>query len=149
MPLYRRLLHFLRPYRGRVAGTLLLSATANALAALSFALFIPFLNTLFALPPLGVGTPNRMSALLRRSSVPLSRKGASKMDALRTVILVILATMLLKNAFAWLAGQMGAGLQERVTRDLRNAVYTHLELLSLRFFQRHKTRLPEMETVGG
>lgn len=138
MPLYRRLLHFLRPYRGRVAGTLLLSATANALAALSFALFIPFLNTLFELPPLGIGTPNRMTLLLRQL-IGRFLDGADKMDALRTVIVVILATMLLKNAFAWLAGQMGAGLQERVTRDLRNAVYTHLELLSLRFFQRHKT----------
>ena len=138
MPLYRRLLRFLRPYRGRVMGTLLLSATANALAALSFALFIPFLNTLFELPALGIGTPNRMTLLLRQL-IGRFLDGADKMDALRTVILVILATMLLKNAFAWLAGQMGAGLQERVTRDLRNAVYTHLERLSLRFFQKHKT----------
>ena len=44
---YRRLQQFLRPYYGRVLGTLCLSALANALSAFSYALFVPFLNTLF------------------------------------------------------------------------------------------------------
>lgn len=135
---YRRLQQFLRPYYGRVVGTLLLSALANALSAFSYALFVPFLNTLFNKEPFDAGAGSKMTKLLEPMGTWIlgSREG---MDALRVVILVILTTMLLKNVFAWLAGQMGAGLQERVTRDLRNTVYTHLERLPLRFFTGHKT----------
>lgn len=138
MPLSRRLLQFLRPYYGRVVGTLLLSALANALSAFSYALFVPFLNTLFNQEAFDAGAGSKMTRLLKGMGSWLLDERES-MDALRVVILVILGTMLLKNVFAWLAGQMGAGLQERVTRDLRNAVYTHLERLPLRFFTSHKT----------
>ncbi len=135
---YRRLQQFLRPYYGRVVGTLLLSALANALSAFSYALFVPFLNTLFDHQPFDAGAGSKMSALLQAIGSRVLA-GRETMAALRIVILVILVTMLLKNVFAWLAGQTGAGLQERVTRDLRNAVYTHLERLPLRFFTSHKT----------
>jgi len=138
MSLYRRLQQFLRPYYGRVVGTLLLSGMANALSAFSYALFVPFLNTLFNQEPFDAGAGSQMSRLLRGMGAWLL-DGREKMAQLRVVILVILATMLLKNLFAWLSGQTGAGLQERVTRDLRNALYVHLERLPLRFFTTHKT----------
>jgi len=138
MGLYRRLQQFLRPYYGRVLGTALLSAIANSLNAFSYALFVPFLNTLFNKKPFDAGASSKMSGVLETlGSWVLG--GRSEMEALRIVILVILATMMLKNVFAWLSGQMGAGLQERVTRDLRNTTYTHLERLPLRFFRDNKT----------
>jgi subfamily B ATP-binding cassette protein MsbA len=138
MPLYRRLQQFLRPYYGRVVGTALLSATANALNAFSYALFVPFLNTLFNKKPFDAGESSKMSGVLETLGAWLL-DGRTEMEALRIVILVILGTMMLKNVFSWLSGQMGAGLQERVTRDLRNTVYTHLERLPLRFFRDNKT----------
>ena len=138
MGLYRRLQQFLRPYYGRVVGTALLSATANALNAFSYALFVPFLNTLFNKKPFDAGASSKMSGVLEALGAWVLH-GRTEMEQLRTVILVILATMMLKNVFAWLSGQMGAGLQERVTRDLRNTTYTHLERLPLRFFRDHKT----------
>jgi subfamily B ATP-binding cassette protein MsbA len=55
------------------------------------------------------------------------------------VIFVILALVLLKNVFVWLGGQLGAGLQEYVTRDLRDAVFKHLQRLPIGYFQRTKT----------
>ena len=39
----------------------------------------------------------------------------------------------------WVSGQLGAQLQEYVTRDLRNALYSHLQRLPLGFFMRTKT----------
>jgi len=138
MSIYRRLQQFLRPYYGRVVGTLLLSALANALSAFSYALFVPFLNTLFDHQAFDAGTGSQMTRLLQWMGGWLLQ-GRESMAALRVVIVVILTTMLLKNLFAWLSGQMGAGLQERVTRDLRNALYVHLERLPLGFFTTHKT----------
>jgi subfamily B ATP-binding cassette protein MsbA len=138
MGLCKRLQQFLRPYYGRVLGTALLSAVANALNAFSYALFVPFLNTLFNKKPFDAGANSKMSGVLETLGAWVLG-GRSEMAALRIVILVILATMMLKNVFAWLSGQMGAGLQERVTRDLRNTTYTHLERLPLRFFRDNKT----------
>jgi len=138
MDLYKRLQQFLRPYYGRVVGTMLLSAIANALNAFSYALFVPFLNTLFNKKPFDAGASSRMSGVLETLGAWVL-DGRTEMEALRIVILVILGTMMLKNVFTWLSGQMGAGLQERVTRDLRNTTYTHLERLPLRFFRDNKT----------
>src|SRR5205814_8539125 len=64
---------------------------------------------------------------------------AQPMTSLRAVIFVILALVLAKNVFVWLGGQLGAGLQEFVTRDLRDAVFSHLQRLPIRYFQRTKT----------
>ena len=61
------------------------------------------------------------------------------MGSLQTVVLIILAAIALKNLFAWLSGRLGAGLQELVTRDLRDTVYRHLVQLPLSYFQRTKT----------
>jgi subfamily B ATP-binding cassette protein MsbA len=44
-----------------------------------------------------------------------------------------------KNLLIWVSSQLGASLQEYVTRDLRNAVYAHLQRLPLPFFTRTKT----------
>jgi subfamily B ATP-binding cassette protein MsbA len=45
----------------------------------------------------------------------------------------------IKNVFVWLGGQLGASLQENVTRDLRDGVFRHLQRLPLGYFQRTKT----------
>jgi subfamily B ATP-binding cassette protein MsbA len=55
------------------------------------------------------------------------------------MIVAILAVTALKNVFVWIGGQLGASLQENVTRDLRDAVFTHLVRLPLGYFQRTKT----------
>jgi subfamily B ATP-binding cassette protein MsbA len=55
------------------------------------------------------------------------------------VIFLILALVVLKNVFTWLGGQLGAGLQEYVTRDLRNSVFSHLQRLPIGYFHRTKT----------
>ena len=43
-----------------------------------------------------------------------------------------------KNVFVWTGGLLGASLQEYVTRDLRDGVFSHMQRLPLRYFQRTK-----------
>ena len=50
-----------------------------------------------------------------------------------------MVTVALKNFFVWFAGQLGVQLQEYVTRDLRDAVYRHLQRLPIGWFTRNKT----------
>jgi subfamily B ATP-binding cassette protein MsbA len=129
----RRLLPFLRPHRWRLAVTLACNLGAAALDVFSFTLLIPFLDTMF-----GIESTGRLSTMHNPLLAALS-DSADRMGSLRNIILVILAAVVLKNILIWLSGQSGAALQEYVTRDLRDAVYSHLQRLPLSFFA--KTRV--------
>jgi ATP-binding cassette, subfamily B, bacterial MsbA len=131
--MYRRLLRYLRPHRWMMAGTVACSVAAAALDGFSFALLIPFLNTLFGLQSAPDGEPGMLDRLLDRV-VGTFLDESDPMGSLRTVILIILATIAAKNVFIWLGGQLGARLQEEVTRDLRNDVYEHAACLPLPYF---------------
>ena len=135
--IYRRLLGFLRPHWWRMAGNIACNLVAAVLGIFSYTLLIPFLNALFqkrSLLPAKAGLVQRVQA----ATIGTFLDPAHPRDSLRVVILVIIAVVAIKNAFVWLAGQFGASLQEYVTRDLRDAVFQHMQRLSLRYFQRTK-----------
>jgi subfamily B ATP-binding cassette protein MsbA len=134
MTMYRRLLDFLRPHVWRLAGTVACNIAAAVLDVFSFTLLIPFLNQLFGQP----SRPSRLTALQDRV-LGAFLDGVTPQVALRNIIIVILVAVTLKNVFVWISGQLGAQLQEYVTRDLRNALYAHLQRLPLAFFVRVKT----------
>jgi len=135
--MYRRLLRFLRPHTGRMIGAMGASALAALFDAYSFALLIPFLNALFGMPSLLPVNSGWLNAFLNRTIGALLDP-TDKMGSLQIVIFIIVASVALKNLFVWLAGNLGAQLQEYVTRDVRDAVYTHLQHLPLGFFARTK-----------
>jgi subfamily B ATP-binding cassette protein MsbA len=135
--MYRRLLPFLRPHAWRLAATVACNVGAALLDAFSLALLIPFLNTLFEQPPINLQAG--WVADLLRATVGTLLDPADRMESLRNVILVMVATLFTKNFLVWLSAQFGATLQEYVTRDLRNALYRHLVRLPLGFFTRMKT----------
>jgi len=131
--MYFRLLKILRPHSWRMAGTIACSVGAAALDTFAFALLIPFLNALFGeqslLPQKAGWVGNILRATIGRLLDP-----ADPMGSLQRVLAAIVA----KNFLAWMSGQLGAQLQEYVTRDLRDAIYSHLQRLPLGFFTRTK-----------
>lgn len=138
MGLYRRLLGFLRPHAWRMAAAIGSNVVASVLDAFAFTLLIPFLNALFQRPEL-IGADLGFLSEIQRRTIGAFLDPAQPMLSLRNVIVVMLALVLAKNVFVWLGGQLGAGLQEYVTRDLRDAVFRHLQRLPIGFFQRTKT----------
>jgi len=56
--------------------------------------------------------------------------------ALRNVVLVLVAAMVIKNVLAYLASVSSVAIQENVVRDLRVRLFGHLQTLPLDFFQR-------------
>ena len=134
--MYKRLLAFLRPHWWRMAGNIGANVIAATLDGLSFLLLIPFLNELFGnavpIPNLGF-----VGDILHRT-VGQFLAGRTRLDALAVIIVAIGIVVLVKNVFVWTAGQLGAGLQEYVTRDLRDAVFTHMQRLPLSYFHRTK-----------
>jgi subfamily B ATP-binding cassette protein MsbA len=155
MGMYQRLFRFLRPHRWWMVGTILASFIAAVLDGMSLALLSPFLrvlngddvDTTVAQPtPLVPGATGGQSITLFADAKQwfdeLSNRmvdPTNPMESLVRIIFIILATVLAKNIFVWVAGQFGARLQEFVTRDLRNSVYAHLERLPIGFFTRTPT----------
>ena len=138
MGLYRRLFVFLRPHAWRMSAAIASNIIASVLDAFAFTLLIPFLNALFQQPELIPGRLGVLSTIQRRTVGTLLDQ-AHPMESLRAVIFVMLALVMLKNLFVWSGGQLGAGLQEYVTRDLRDALFRHLQRLPIGYFQRTKT----------
>ena len=130
--MYRRLLSFLRPHAWRMGATVACNLGAALLDVFSFTLLIPFLSQLFSVPTPG----SRIVAFQQRLVGALIEPGGDPMTALRNIVLVILVSVTAKNALVWLSGQFGASVQEYVTRDLRNALYAHLQRLPLAWFTR-------------
>jgi len=138
MRVYRRLLRFLRPHAWRLGGNVVLNVLAAALDGIAFTLLIPFLNTLFGLPS-QIATGMGWLSALQQALIGPFLDPADPMGSLRAVILVILGMVALKNLFLWGGGQFGASLQEYITRDLRHAVFSHLQRLPLVWFSRTRT----------
>lgn len=134
---YRRLLPFLKPHAWRMAGAVVTNVLAALLDVFSVALLVPFLNTLFNRPPLDIKA-GWVSDLLHATIGRLMVAG-DQMASLRHVIFVVIAAVVAKNILVWISGQLGAALQEYITRDLRNTVYRHLARLPLGYFTRTKS----------
>jgi len=129
-----RLLGYLGPYRGALAMAAASATLASILDGLTFALLIPFLRLLFGLdatPQLGATAVER---LIRHALAAWLPPG-EPLAALRNVVLVLLGTVAVKNACAYVAGYLRARIQEAVATDLRLALYRHLQRVSLSFLQ--------------
>jgi ATP-binding cassette, subfamily B, bacterial MsbA len=138
--LFLRILSYLRPHRGVFFVSVVAMTVFAALDAFSFTLLIPFLDVLFtagqdgaaATRFTGDGTIHR---LLDRVMGGLLADRAP-MHALRNVVLVMFVVFLLKNIAAYVKGYTTAIVQNRVARDLRDQIYSHILRLGFPFFQR-------------
>ncbi|HMI58348.1 MAG TPA: ABC transporter ATP-binding protein, partial [Gemmatimonadaceae bacterium] len=133
---YRRITPFLRPHAWRMAGNIFFNLIGAALDGYSFALLIPFLNALFGLPALPIKSGWVTDFLTWTIGSLLDPN--DPMRSLLHVIFILLGTVALKNLCVWIAGTLGAQLQEFITRDLRDAVYRHLQSLPIGWFTRTK-----------
>ena len=132
-----RLLGLLRPYLPLFLGAIAATVVASVLDGFTFVLMIPFLRTLFGhavLPPDG---GSKVEIVLDRVAGPLLRSGSPEV-ALRNVVVVLLAALVLKNLAAYLASIGNVAIQERVVRDLRLRLVRGLQALPLGFFQKMK-----------
>jgi subfamily B ATP-binding cassette protein MsbA len=133
---YRRLLVFLRPHWWRMLGNVVANVIAAGLDAFVFTLLMPFQNEIFGKPN-AITAPGWLGALQNRLVNSFVDPG-DRLGTLKVIMLAIVVIVVVKNIFSWLAGQLGASLQEYVTRDLRDAVFRHMQRLPLGYFQQTK-----------
>src|SRR5436190_877086 len=130
-----RLFLLLRPYAPLFGANLVATFVASVMDGATFVLLIPFLRTLFGHDPLNVAGGSAVERLLAVVVGPLFAAG-SPGAALRNVVLVLVAAMVIKNVLAYLASVSSVAIQENVVRDLRVRLFGHLQTLPLDFFQR-------------
>ncbi len=137
MKTWRELLAFLRPYLGRYSVSLVLGVIGSLLDGVTFILLIPFLRAVFGAQVLGAAATGGggTQRFLDWALGPLLR-GASRERAFAVVVLLILIAVMLKNVCVYLSRLGGLSAQELLVRDLRVAMYTHLQGMRLDYFQR-------------
>src|SRR6185436_255379 len=140
---YRRLLVFLRPHWWRMAGNVTCNVIAAALNTFVFTLLMPFQNEIFNKDKL-ISTEGWLGDVQRRLIDPFVGPTTDRLGTLKVIMIAIVTIVLVKNFFMWLAGQLGASLQEYVTRDLRDRVFRHMQRLPLGYF--HRTKVGQILT---
>lgn len=137
MRLYGRILGYLKPYIGLGVASALASAAFAALDAFSLLMLIPFTKALFGDAPLELtGDDEVIEWVLDHTLGVFVPADAEPHRMLLAINLFILGVFLLKNIFDFLQQYLVVRLEQAVTRDLRNQVYSHLLDLDLRFFGR-------------
>jgi subfamily B ATP-binding cassette protein MsbA len=130
-----RLVSLLRPYMFLFVANIVATVVASVMDGATFVLLIPFLRTLFHLQALPVAGGSAVERVLAAVAGPLFAAGSPEI-ALWNVVLVLLATLVLKNVLGYTASVGSVAIQEGVVRDLRVQLFSHLQTLPLSFFQR-------------
>ena len=130
----QRLLGYAKRYRLLFAASFVGAVITSTLDGFSFALLIPFLRSLFG-QPVTPSAPTQVERVLDTVMHLVFGAGGGG-AAIRQVGILILVTMVLKNVAAYAATYWGAVIQEGVARDLRVALYAHVQKLGLAFYQR-------------
>ena len=139
MPAYRRLWRYLKPYLGHLGLLAACTAVLALFSGVSLGMIIPFVKILFydsqAAQPAGPLRPE-LSSLMAHLSWWLLQGG--RQAGIIRLCWLILGIFFLKNLFGYLHQLLTFYLEQRITADLRNELYSHLQKLSLGFFQRVK-----------
>jgi len=130
-----RLIGLLRPYSLLFAVNMLTTVVASVLDGVTFVLLIPFLRTLFGQQALPATGGSVVETVLGKVAGPLLVAGDAA-GAIRNVAVILLVTLVVKNAALYAAAMSSVAIEEGVVRDLRVRLFKHLQTLPLGFFQR-------------
>ena len=132
-----RLYSLLRPYAWLFVAAMLVTVVASVLDGFSLSMLVPFLRTIFhesTLLPVGGSKAQAVIAWIMGAFVSTG----SPEQALRSVVLVLLVALVVKNLAEYLAAYWNVVIQENVVRDLRVRLFAHLQTLPLAYFQQTK-----------
>ena len=118
----RRLFAYARPYRRAFALSFAAAIVASVLDGFMMALLIPFLRVLFDAG--GIETANGVERVI--GFVAGGLLAGDRDVVLRNVVLLILATVILKNAGVYVTAFVSRRMQEQVARDLRADAFAKL-----------------------
>src|SRR5690242_7314580 len=130
-----RIIRLLRPYTLLFVVNMTTTILASILDGATFVLLIPFLRTLFGQQALPATGGSVVESVLSKVVGPFLASG-NAVTAVGSVALILLVTLVVKNAALYAAAMSSVAIEEGVVRDLRVRLFGHLQTLPLGFFQR-------------
>ncbi|MDI6740284.1 MAG: ABC transporter ATP-binding protein, partial [Candidatus Edwardsbacteria bacterium] len=142
MKLYFRLLSYLTPYWKPFLLAVLCMVLLAAFSVFSLGMIIPFVRVLFSPAQ---AAPQAMPAVAHWTNLGQVKDLAfwwllkdGRIAGVYRLCWIILAIFFVKNLFAFLQRALTVYIEQRITVDLRNRMYRHLQQLSLGYFHRNK-----------
>jgi subfamily B ATP-binding cassette protein MsbA len=148
--IYRRVLGYLRPYKAKLAASIVCSIIFSVFSGVSIYLTIPLLETLFSQE-----TPSAVAGETRRPSVLPQRLEEIKdaisrwfqetvfkdtpHESLLNICIIIVVAFFIKNLFGYLQSNLMTQVEQGLIRDIRNALYRHIHNLPLAYFTNERT----------
>jgi subfamily B ATP-binding cassette protein MsbA len=130
-----RLLRLIIPYRGLLVLGLVTTLLASLLDGFTLVLLVPLLKHLFGTAGELRPGSTQLEGLVNGLVEPLVT-GLTPGQAAARLVLLLVAGLILKNAFSYTSAQVSVRAQEGLVRDLRTRLFKHLLTLDLGFFQR-------------
>ena len=145
--LYRRLIVFARPYRGKMIFSSILNIISNFVGAVNLLALLPVVSVVLGESKTIVGAsgaplPSNRNLLEKFSDLFLvmSRPGVLDTEAsLIRICLFIFGTYALKNILQYLSGYIMSLVENGMVRDLRDTVFEKLSKLSLDYYYDRKS----------
>lgn len=149
MSTFRRVLGYMRPYRKRLALSILCSLIYSIFSGVSIYLIIPLLETLFgstpqtSVPaPAGPSiTPGWFTGLKETVTNTLNSLvfTGDLQESLIRICAVIVIAFFIKNLFGYLQSNLMTYIEQGLVRDIRNQLYRHIHELPLAYFTNERT----------
>ncbi len=141
---YWRLLAYLKPYWFRLTLTVFSVVSFSVLDGASMSLSIPLLKVLFGSgQPVGDAAGAQAEGFFDKfeflSQIQARILAGGPLEVLSRIVFLIILIFFLKNLFDYLQRFLSRSLEQLAVRDLRNAIFSHLNSLSLSFFHKNKT----------
>jgi ATP-binding cassette, subfamily B, bacterial MsbA len=147
---YLRLLRYLRPYLGRFVLALACMALFGVMNFVSLGMISPVMSVLFgqgARAQVAMTAPTPLGAV--QSAVPAAARisdlgerwivRARPLVALERICIILVVIFVLKNLADYLQAFLMVSVEQGVIRDLRSALYGHMQDLSLSFYHGRRT----------
>jgi len=144
MKTYRRFIKYLTRYWHLIILTLLLSLIFVALNTLSLWMIASLINTVLVSPenipvkPVDVSVAGNFHDLMRAWTANLIQQ-STPLKTLARLCWLLLGVFLAKNLFFYLKNMAAGVMENRLIRDLRNDLFSHVQTLSMSYFDRQNT----------
>ncbi|MFI5202727.1 MAG: ABC transporter transmembrane domain-containing protein, partial [Candidatus Kapaibacterium sp.] len=141
--LYRRLLPFAKPYRGKMILSSIFNILSNAIGSVNLLALLPIVSVILGEKSMmPTGKSSSPSILERFSNLFLIRNAQGVLDqlgSLERICIFIFVTYALKNIFQWSSGYLMALVESGMARSLRDTVFEKLSKLSLDYYYDRKS----------
>ena len=150
MSVFRRIVRHMRPYRKRLALSVICSIIYSIFSGVSIYLIIPLLETLFGGSPASSssvvpGAPSLTPDWLVTFKAAVSQVmqdlifSGDAHDSLLRICVVIVLAFFIKNLFGYFQSNLMTYIEQGLVKDLRNNLYRHIHQLPLAYFSNERT----------